>query len=87
MNNFKTVTDLHEYILYFCFAESSSFGLNISFEILLTVLQKKVQIFGSFGWFIEFDDIWAFKFHEYLNLSSDDFLIFDVFEGDGFDGE
>ena len=44
-------------------------------------------MFGSLGRFVELHDVRTLQFHQYLDLSPDNFLIFDGLERDGLNRE
>jgi hypothetical protein len=50
---------------------------------LLAVLQKEVEMLGSFSRFIKLDYVWTFEFQEYLDLSSYHLFVFDTLERNG----
>lgn len=75
VDDLETITNLHQDVLNFSFTKTASFRFDICFEILLAILEEKIKMFGSFGWFIELDDVGALEFHEDLYLPPDDFLI------------
>jgi hypothetical protein len=85
--NFESVANLHQYVLDLVLTQSSAFGFHIGFEILLTILEEKVQVLFCFGRLVESNYVWTFELHQNFNLSSDDLLVFDVFQGDCFDGQ
>mgnify|MGYP000900461337 FL=1 len=85
--NFESNAYLCEYVLHLVLTEPPTFGFDVTLEVLLTVLQKEVEMFSSFGRFIEFYDVGTFEFHEDFDLSTHYFFIFDVFEKDCFYGQ
>ncbi len=85
MYNFESNTYLNKYVLNLVLTQSSTFRFDITLQILLTVLQEKIEVFSRFCGFVEFYYIGAFEFHEDLYLSAHYLLIFNVLEEDGLD--
>ena len=63
VDDLKTVANLHQDVLNLSFTETASLRLDIGLEILLAILEEKIKMFGSFGWFIELDDVGTLEFH------------------------
>lgn len=85
VNDLEAIANLHQNVPNLVLSKAPSFRFDIGFEILLTILKEKIQVFGGFSRFVELDDVLTLEFHENLDLSPHYFFIFDAVQGNCLD--